>query len=423
MNGRWIAAVAASVLWAVSARAQAPAPAGSESSSSAAPAAVGEVPVKAPSMAVAPVAGTAGACTGCGECCDQMLWTSGDFLLGWIQGMTIPPLATTSPAGTPRATAGVLGQSTTTVLFGNQRVATGVRPGGDVNVGLWFDEHQTFGIDAGFLILSGTSTTFNASSDGTTILARPITDATTGAPAAILIGFPGFSSGSLTAKASSNVFDGVNVDVFERVSCSKCWRLDALLGYRYFHLGEDLDITGTNLPTAAPFVPGTSIVAGDHFGTRNNFNGGAFGLRAVLPFERVSLDLLAKVDVGWMQEDVTINGSTTTTVPGSAPVTAAGGLLALSTNSGTFHKGHWAVVPELGANLGWRLNSATKLRVGYTFLFLPQVSRPGDQIDLTVNQTLLPNGGPASGPNRPAFNLNTTSFWVQTLNLGVEISF
>src|SRR5437868_8563481 len=43
------------------------------------------------------------------------LWFSADYLSGWVQPARLPPLVTTSPAGTPLAQAGVLGLPATSV--------------------------------------------------------------------------------------------------------------------------------------------------------------------------------------------------------------------------------------------------------------------------------------------------------------------
>ena len=40
-----------------------------------------------------------------------------EYLFAWVQGFRLPPLVTTSPAGTPRASAGILGLPTTGTVF------------------------------------------------------------------------------------------------------------------------------------------------------------------------------------------------------------------------------------------------------------------------------------------------------------------
>src|SRR5262245_61265058 len=44
-------------------------------------------------------------------------WVNGAYTVNWIRHAYVPPLVTSSAAGVPLATAGVLGQTTTDVLF------------------------------------------------------------------------------------------------------------------------------------------------------------------------------------------------------------------------------------------------------------------------------------------------------------------
>ena len=67
-----------------------------------------------------------------------------DALGFWVQGDKLPPLVTTSPVGTAQGVAGVLGQPTTTILYGDQTVNSNIRPGARIQGGVWFDPQQTF---------------------------------------------------------------------------------------------------------------------------------------------------------------------------------------------------------------------------------------------------------------------------------------
>ncbi len=57
-------------------------------------------------------------------------WADGELLLGWQSRPRIPALVTSSPAGTPFGTAAVLGNSTTTTLFGGGNLDQGTFTGG-----------------------------------------------------------------------------------------------------------------------------------------------------------------------------------------------------------------------------------------------------------------------------------------------------
>ena len=96
--------------------------------------------------------------------------------------------------------------------------------------------------EAGYRILGSENDSFSATSNGSTILARPFTNATTGAPTAVLIGFPGLSSGTVGVEASSHNFQGVHLDMTQQFNCNKYLRFDAILGYRFFQYDEDLPL-------------------------------------------------------------------------------------------------------------------------------------------------------------------------------------
>ena len=49
-------------------------------------------------------------------------WAEADYLAWSVSGDKLPALVTTAPVGTPLGVAGVLGQPTTTVLFGDSSV-------------------------------------------------------------------------------------------------------------------------------------------------------------------------------------------------------------------------------------------------------------------------------------------------------------
>jgi hypothetical protein len=49
------------------------------------------------------------------------------------------------------------------------------------------------------------------------------------------------------------------------------------------------------------------------------------------------------------------------------------------------------------------------------------VVRPGDQIDLDINENLLPpQMPPITGPQRPAFSFVETDYWAQGLRFGLD---
>ena len=364
--------------------------------------------------------------------CLDRIWVEADYLLWWMKGDSLPPLVTTSPPGTIRNQAGVLGSPGTTTLFGDSHTNGELRSGGMITFGYWFDDCRTCGIEANFLMLESRNTGFNAASNGSTILARPFFDVVAGQQRSELIGFPGLVAGHVNVSDTSTGLLRAGA-WFRQNLCAGCnpcssYRVDMLAGYRYLRLTDNLTI-GEDLVSINPnnpnFVPvGTSLVVTDQFGTTNNFHGFDIGLTGEIQRGRWVFGWLTKVAVGVTFEEVDINGSTRVTVPGAAPVANVGGLLALPSNIGTYNRERFAVVPELGAWLGYQVTPRLRFTAGYNFLFWSEVVRAGNQIDTSINPNLLPPAnGPVAGALRPAANIQGTSFWAQGISLGLQFNY
>jgi hypothetical protein len=353
----------------------------------------------------------------------SQFWADADYLLGWMEDAHLPPLVTTSPAGTARASAGVVGAPHTGLLFAGS-VNDDLRSGIRFAAGYWFDPEQTFGVRGDVRFLESQATLFSAISNGSVILARPFTNTLTNTPQSVLIAFPGSSAGEVDSRAYSGALYQTHLDLTAKL-CDPCWaRLDTIFGYGFFRYDEGLGVRQTIAPTSGNFAAGTHILTVDDFNTRNEFHGADFGLRARFTWENLTLDCLAQGTVGAIYQQVDIAGGQRTAVPGSAPVTNVGGVLALATNSGLHHHQDWAVLPEFGATLSWQYSSNVCVRLGYSLFGLDRVARAGDQVDTFVNPNLFPGQGQVpSTTGRPAFILNRTEVWVQTLNLGIEYTF
>jgi hypothetical protein len=353
----------------------------------------------------------------------EQFWATAEYLFTWFSGDRLPPLVTTSPGGTPQATAGIPGLPTTTTLFGGDVVNTDLRSGMRLGVGYWFQPERTCGIEAGMMLVESQSAIFQGNSTGTPILARPFFDASTNNLATVLIAFPGVSSGAISARASSGNFYEAHVDLTENVFDIGWARLDSLLGYRFFRYDEGVRIR-QNITNSPQFVAGTQFLGSDDFATENTFHGGDFGLRTTFQRDDYSLTLLTKLAVGRVSRGIEISGGQLIEVPGVAPVTHIGNLLALPSNIGHFHTDDWTLLPELGVTFGWKATHNVWVTFGYSVLWLDRIARVGDQIDFTVNSTMLPQSTVTpTGPTRPTFTFFRNDVWLQSLSLGVEVTF
>ena len=351
---------------------------------------------------------------------ERNFWTSADYMYSWFRGGNLPPLVTTSPAGTDRTVAGIIGGNTTT-LFGDSPVNGSGRSGMRFQAGIWLNSERTLGVEAGFTVFEGQSTNFSANSDQFPILARPYNDGTDNTKQAVLVAFPGSSNGSISVQAiSANLYEA-HFDLTEKAVDLDWFRVTSLFGYRFFHYNDSLRAQQTIAVTDPNFVPGTTLQSNDNFSVSNDFQGIDMGFRAQFYWQNLSLELLGKVAFGNLHQVVGINGNQTVTVPGTPVVTQNFGVLALPSNIGMYHFNEWWSLPEGGATLSWSIRPNLQVRLGYSVLVLNGVARAGNQIDTTINPALY-NQATAT-PMRPQFSLTRSDLWIQTINLGVVFTY
>jgi hypothetical protein len=364
-------------------------------------------------------------------------WVKGEYLLWWIKDSQLPALITT---GVPGATVlpGVLGQPGTTVLFGGGDVDSQVRSGGRFTAGLWLDNSQTIGLEGNYFFLGSRSVPFDRASNGATgseVIARPFFDVMSGIQNAQLVAFPGIVSGEIHLSSSSRL-QGAELNMTCNPCCTPCccgcnYRVSLLGGFRYLQLDEGLGITESSqvnpaLPAGSPLFGGSTIAGSDQFDTRNSFYGGQIGAHAEIWWGRLFADVIGKVALGATNEAVDVHGTTVITSPAGTTSVTPAGFLASGSNSGHFTRDVFAVVPEIGINVGWQITTFLRASVGYTFLYWSSVARPGDQVDVGLSGTQLPTDtrfNPGAGPVRPAVLLRSTDFWAQGINFALEFCY
>jgi hypothetical protein len=340
-------------------------------------------------------------------------WFDAEYLYWQTKGDTLPALVTTG-------TTGLLGDPGTTVLFGGP-TGDPWRSGGRIRAGYWFDPARKSGVEAHVFALENSSVGFFASSNGVPLLARPFFNADLGAQDAALVASPLLGPGQINIVETSKLL-GAGA-AYRQELCANCFGgpVTGIIGYRYLRLRDELGIATVQTITGGP-AAGATIAINDQFDTTNQFHGLDLGLAGTVMRGAWTLDWRASVAVGATVTDLTIGGSTVTTVSGIS-TTVPGGLLALSSNSGSFSDSRLSVVPEFNARLGYRFSPQWRAYAGYNVLYWPGVVRPGGAIDTTINPALLPPGGPLTGPVRPLPRFETTDFWAHGASFGVAYNF
>ncbi len=390
-------------------------------------------------------AGVAAQAGSCGDAaCVRRTWASVEYLAWWTSGMHTPPLVTEAVRGNP----GVIGAGGQ-VVYGGEQLLTSTRQGGRLQVGHWFDDCHSWGIEGEYLALGRMGDSFVDSGSPDRNVSRPFINSQTGLPSAELVNYlppinvPFGGSGALCGMVSVDVssnFAGGGFRFRRNYACDDhaCggWTLDWMAGYRYLGLSERIGIR-EQLMSLDPIRPNVAFDILDQFSTRSDFNGVDLGLSYTGRRDRWSLEVLGRLGLGSNHNRVAINGQTTITntltgasqtstvdVPPGVGNYTGGGLLAQRTNIGVHTDDVFSVVPEIGLTLGYQLSPRVKTTFGYNLLVWTNVVRPGNQIDLNVNPDLLPNEiNPVTGPLAPVAPNAASTFWAQGLTAGVEIGF
>lgn len=335
----------------------------------------------------------------------------------WRRGIGLPPLVTTATAGTAANVAGQLGDANTRILLGNQLATEDGQAGVRITLNTWFDPSQYRGVMFRYMNAGDQESEFAFDSNGTPILARPITNITSGTATADtqLIAFPGDSTGTINASTKSSV-DGFDIVLRRLAYRDRFTRVDWLVGYQHNRISESLNINSNTLVVGnVPPLTGTAIAVSDRFQTTNNFNGAVLGLMSSRQFACWKFEAMGRMGLGSLERKYSASGSTTTTSSTGTVTTEDQGLLVRNTNNQTRINDTFVAAPEFGLNAGYYLTPNIDFTVGYNYLFIGKVAQPGRQIDTTVNLS-----DPLTGFLRPGFVLNTQNYWMHSLNLGMQ---
>jgi hypothetical protein len=313
------------------------------------------------------------------------------------------------------------------LLIGAQDVENEVRSGGRFLAGCWLDPEGTLGLEGGYFFLGERGVRQLVASDGqpgSPFLALPFFNVAPAGESSTRIALPGGFAGAAQLTVSS---------FLQGAECNAAWRLGRGLtgtatllgGFRYLNLHERLDFA-TNSPSIVP--PPDVFRTLDQFDTANNFFGGQLGVRGEVRRGSLALEALAKVALGAMHQSVQIDGVLVTSDFSGVIEAFPAGYFALPTNIGQQSRDRLAVVPEVDVRLGYQVTSFARLSVGYSFLYLSAVARPGEQIDRGLNPSQAPGitGIPSTtviGPPRPTPLFNSTDFWAQGVSFGLELRY
>ncbi len=339
-------------------------------------------------------------------------WDALELLYWWPTRQPVQPLAIGTRGGT------------SSVLLGGQSLDSQPSAGGRFALGWTTTTDETAGLEIVYFFLGTRTFRQNVRSfaGGTaTTFGLPYTNAATGASEILTLARPGVADSSLTVSTAVRV-QGWEVNSVANVLNEKHIKLNALIGWRYFQVHEGLRLEQAQYRYTGA---GGVIRTADQFDAHNRFHGGQLGLHADMRRGIVFCEMTAKVAFGQTYEVVKNEGMTLFQPNIGGPVTqqfGGSGLYVQPSSLGRTANGVFAVVPEGTFKFGFRLGDSGRVYVGYSFIYLSDAVRPGDQIDRTLNPAQIPlvNGtGPIAG-DRPSRLFNRSDFWAQGLIIGLE---
>jgi hypothetical protein len=356
-------------------------------------------------------------------------WFSAGYTTSFIRSEKLAtPLATTGstldvhPAG--------IGQPSTAILIGDN-VNFGMIQGIRLGAGLFGGDQKEWSIEWDGHYLFPTHVRYGATSDaaGNPIIARPIFDTVKGFERSFIDAFPGAAVGGVSVDARSQFFD-TEANIAYHYRCNDQLRLEALFGFRYMRLAEELTVVdqlrslrNNNLQFLGTFVRAGDVLSDyDNFSAVNQFYGLQLGSQVKWETERFFVSAFGKLGFGVNNQLVDVNGQTA--LNGSR--VATGGILALPSNIGNHTRTTFGFVPESGFDIGIRLTPHVRLTAGYSYLLWTQVARPGGQLNRNVNPATVPTDnsfGRVVGAPSPTFYFNNETFWLHSFNFGVDFTF
>lgn len=319
----------------------------------------------------------------CWNCCgcdrSPRIYGSVDYLLWWIKNSRIPTFVEAQVEA-----AGAAGGLTSR----GERVNNEERSGGRFLFGYWLGEERTLGIEGGYLFLGSRSVSVN----GATANSRGVEDS-------ILVNY---ASSSVPIVLTSR-FQGAEANLVANLVQNQSFQLNALIGFRWLQLCEGANVNPNQSVQLTGDENGTVVIYQSSIQTSNNFYGGQIGARAEYQFGPLVANLAVRVGLGDTNQVLEI---TDNNIVNNVSFGQQGG--------GRTPHDRFAVVPEVDVNIGYDITPRVRVHMGYTFLYISDVIRPGD---VTVVNGL------ANGQAVYSSSSRTSDFWTQGLNVGMAFRY
>ncbi len=377
------------------------------------------------------------------------LWVQTDMLIWWMRSQPNPqPLLKNSGFAVLGGNPTVLNDPAAGSLLGQNNVPLGVFIGGRLTIGYWLDYDRRCGLEASAFVLGQNGALLRLASDKVTGepapgMGRPFFDAARGVESIFPISLPGLLAGGFSDSINSKLW-GVELNGITVLSGPpEERRLSLLWGARYVNLSESMLITSnTNLLPGAfglgffqfqgqTLLPPQGLTLVDFFKTRDQFAGPQVGLRGEWYHDHWYLKAQAELAIGPTLQSLRISGETlfmsASPLYGSVLGYAPGGFFAQPSNLGAFNHTVFSVVPSVNVQASYEFLPQVWGDVGYSFLAMTDVVRPGLALDRVIALAQSPYQlglvAPPSVPQaRPGVLFGHQGLLAQGLSVGLRIT-
>jgi hypothetical protein len=205
---------------------------------------------------------------------------------------------------------------------------------------------------------------------------------------------PGTPITGIFPSTLSTWFMGADINYRQNVYCSSNLRLDALVGYRFaylqdeLYLGESQDGNGDNYRR-------------NRISVSNQFHGAQIGISGEFRSNGWYADGALKLALGAVTTNVAASGL----FSGAEGEDASGNFSRLASLADS-SQGRFAVLPTLNMTIGKQIREHTRIYVGYSLQYLSRVVRMSDVLDSSSGS-----------------NLTSTDLWVSSVKFGVELRY
>lgn len=351
----------------------------------------------------------------------------------------IPNRSVRIPVGTVGDTnsLGVLNQPATSLLGGNSTNYGNWTPGMKLNFGVWYDDNHSYGSNLSFLWMFSQKSTYMAQSDGNgnPVISRPFFDTLFATEDVRLLSFPGANTGGYLTQSTVRMWGAEVNPLICSIFGDSTFNLSFLTGFKYLYFNETYNIRDSSnaIGPGSIFYLGNAFGAGygtsvlDHVVAANHFYGWNLGLQFHGELSNFLFDVAGKVAIGANEEVVDIYGATTLLRNNVYVQGTPGGLLAQPSNSGSFDKFNFAVMPELNASIGYRIIPGVEIHLTYSLMYVSSFVRAPDQLlARQINSGIVPSspnyGVGGSGP-APVTYLDRSDFTAQSIGINLTLSY